>query len=186
MKIVHQIIETLNSIVPFDKKEEEHLHFAKEWINSGAGIFRLIKPATPDPHLVAYFLLLDHIQKKILLVDHRKAGLWLPAGGHVELDEHPQETVKREVLEELFIQADFLFPNPFFLTVTKTVGQTAGHTDVSLWYLLKGHADRAYHFDKEEFNQIRWFSPSDIPYEFSDPHMQRCIEKLKAIHQLSI
>lgn len=185
MKIVDQISETLSSIIPFDKEEKEHLHFAKGWVISGAEIFRLVKPATPDPHLVVYFLLLDPIQKKVLLVDHKKAGLWLPAGGHVERNEHPKETVKREVFEELSIQADFLLHNPFFLTVTKTVGQTVGHTDVSLWYLLKGCADKAYRFNEEEFSQIRWFLPSDIPYEYADPHMQRCIEKLKIINQLS-
>ncbi|MFI5343447.1 MAG: NUDIX domain-containing protein [Chlamydiales bacterium] len=38
------------------------------------------------------------------LVDHKKANLWLPAGGHVEPNEHPRETVKREILEELSIQ----------------------------------------------------------------------------------
>jgi len=59
------------------------VHFAKGWIDSGAQIFRLMKPETPDPHLVAYFLLLDPAQKKVLLVDHKKAGLWLPSGGHV-------------------------------------------------------------------------------------------------------
>jgi 8-oxo-dGTP diphosphatase len=174
----------LAQLFPLIKKRRRHLQFAKEWVNSGAGIFRLIKPATPDSHLVAYFLLLDLVHKKVLLVDHKKAGLWLPAGGHVELDEHPEETVKREVFEELSIHADFLLHNPFFLTVTKTVGQTAGHTDVSLWYLLKGYANQAYRFDEEEFSQIRWFSPSDVPYEYSDPHMQRCIEKLKIINQL--
>lgn len=184
MNVVHQVTETLRSITPFDKMEEEHLHFAKEWVQSGAGIFRLVKPATPDPHLVAYFLLLDPMQKKILLVDHKKAGLWLPAGGHVELNEHPKETVKREVLEELSIQADFLLHNPFFLTVTKTVGHTAGHTDVTLWYLLRGYAEKAYHFDEEEFSQVQWFLPSDVPYEYADPHMQRCIEKLKTMNQL--
>jgi len=161
MKIIHQIKETLSSIVPFDKKEEEHLRFAKEWVNSGGGIFRIIKPATPDPHLVAYFLLLDPLQGKVLLVDHKKVGLWLPTGGHVELDEYPKETVEREVFEELSIQADFLLSNSFFLTVTKTVGQTAGHTDVSFWCLLNGSANKAYCFDEEEFSQIRWFSPSD-------------------------
>ncbi len=184
MTIVHQIKETLNLISPFDRKEEEHLHFARKWINSGSGIFRTTKPATPDPHLVAYFLLLDPIQKKILLVDHKKAGLWLPSGGHIEVNEHPKETVQREVLEELNIKADFLLHEPFFLTVTKTVGQTAGHTDVSIWYLLKGSTDKSYEFDQEEFNQIRWFSPTDIPYERSDPYMQRCIEKLKNLKLL--
>ena len=184
MEIIHQIKEIISFINPLDKKEEQHLQFAKKWIDSGVGIFRLEKPATPDPHLVAYFLLLDSMHKKILLVDHKKANLWLPAGGHVELNEHPRETVKREVLEELSIQADFLLYDPFFLTVTQTVGQTAGHTDVSIWYLLKGFAGTTYHFDQEEFNQVRWFSSTDVPYERSDPHMRRCIEKLKNFNQL--
>lgn len=184
MNIIQQITETINSIVPLDKREEEHLFFTRKWIDSGAEIFRIAKPATPDPHLVAYFLLLDPIHKKILLVDHKKAELWLPAGGHVELNEHPKETVKREVLEELNTEAEFLLPTPFFLTVTQTVGQTAGHTDVSIWYLLKGDVDMSYQFDREEFNQIRWFSSVDVPYEHSDPHMQRCLEKLKSLNQL--
>lgn len=184
MNIVEQIKETLNSIAPLDDKEEEHLRFTRNWISSGAEIFRIAKPATPDPHLVAYFLLLDSMRKKVLLVDHKKAELWLPAGGHVELNEHPKETVKREVLEELDTEAEFLFPTPFFLTVTQTVGQTGGHTDVSIWYLLKGHVDVDYCFDREEFNRIHWFSPMDIPYERSDPHMKRCLEKLKSLNQL--
>ena len=41
-----------------------------------------------------------------------------------------------------------------------------------------------YHFDQEEFNQVRWFSSTDVPYERSDPHMRRCIEKLKNFNQL--
>jgi len=53
------------------------------------------------------FLLIDPIFKHILLVDLIKAGLWLPAGGHVEQNEHPMETVKREVKEELGIEASF-------------------------------------------------------------------------------
>ena len=147
-------------MVPFDKKEEEHLHFAKEWVNSGAGIFRLIKPATPDPHLVAYFLLLDPVHKKVLLVDHKKASLWLSAGGHVELDEHPEETVKREVFEELSIHADFLLHNPFFLTVTKTVGQTAGHTDVSLFLKV---CSRKGDFLRESYFLSRFAGKIPVP-----------------------
>jgi ADP-ribose pyrophosphatase YjhB (NUDIX family) len=184
MTIVQQIKETLEQIFPFDEKEEEHLLFTKKWMDSGAGVFRITKPATPDPHLVAYFLLLDPMQKKVLLVDHRKAGLWLPAGGHVEVNEHPRETVKREISEELNVEADFLLHDPFFLTVTEIVGQTAGHTDVSIWYLVNGSVEKEYRFDQEEFKQVRWFSSTDIPYECSDPHMQRCIEKLRFLNQL--
>ena len=88
MNIIHQIKETIFSIAPFNKKEEQDLLFTKDWLDSGAEIFRIAKPATPDPHLVSYFLLLDPKANEVLLVDHKKAGLWLPTGGHVELNEH--------------------------------------------------------------------------------------------------
>lgn len=174
----HEIYCTISSLSPFDEIEQKHISFTKNWIESGAEIFRTAKPATPNPHLVAYFLLIDSSANQVLLVDHKKAGLWLPAGGHVEPNEHPRETVKREILEELGIEADFMMVDPLFLTVTKTVGQSAGHTDISLWYILNGCSSVAYAFDTEEFVQIRWFSSDQIPYNQSDPHMKRCIDKL--------
>lgn len=179
--MIQEIQQILGAITPFDQQEEDHLHFTRKWIESGAEIFRIAKPATPDPHLVAYFLLLDLVEQKILLGDHKKSGLWLPAGGHVELNEHPKETVKREAREELKVEAEFLLHEPFFLTVSQTVGITAGHTDVSMWYLLKGSVSAAYDFDAREFFSVEWFSFEDIPYTRSDPHMVRAIEKLKAL-----
>ena len=38
--------------------------------------------------------------KKVLLHFHTKTQLWLPPGGHVELDEDPNQTAIREVKEE--------------------------------------------------------------------------------------
>lgn len=62
ISIRQEIQYTINAISPFDKTEQEHITFTKNWIESGAEIFRTAKPATPDPHLVAYFLLkLRHI-----------------------------------------------------------------------------------------------------------------------------
>lgn len=181
MSIRNEIHCTINSLSPFDEIEQEHISFTKNWIESGAEIFRTAKPATPDPHLVAYFLLIDSSANQVLLVDHKKAGLWLPAGGHVEPNEHPRETVRREILEELGIEADFVMADPLFLTVTRTVGQTAGHTDISLWYILKGCSSISYAFDSEEFVQICWFSSDQIPYNQADPHMKRCIAKLSSL-----
>jgi 8-oxo-dGTP diphosphatase len=43
------------------------------WLDSTGDLLRRISPRTPEPHLVSYFLLIDHHQDAILLVDHRKA-----------------------------------------------------------------------------------------------------------------
>jgi 8-oxo-dGTP pyrophosphatase MutT (NUDIX family) len=175
-KHIHTLIR---AIIPYDDVEQEHINDTCLWIESGEPIFRVQKPDVPNKHLVSYFVLFDDVHQKILLVDHKKALLWLPSGGHVEIDEDPKTTVERECLEELGVRADFWAPDPFFITSTLTVGLTAGHTDVSLWYVLKGDSHATYQFDEEEFNKVRWFRLDDIPYEKSDPHMRRFIEKLK-------
>lgn len=176
VKIVYDIVAGIKS---FDDLEARHIADTLSWIESGVPIFRIEKPDVPNKHLVSYFILLDELEKKILLVDHKKAQLWLPAGGHVEIDEDPKETVIRECFEELKIQADFWRAAPIFLTSTITVGLTAGHTDVSLWYILKGNEIQTLNFDKEEFNDVQWFHINEIPYEKSDPHMSRFVNKLK-------
>jgi 8-oxo-dGTP pyrophosphatase MutT (NUDIX family) len=118
-----------------------------------------------------------------LLGDHIKAQLWLPSGGHVELNEHPRDTVVREAQEELGIPAVFLRnqTKPLFVTVTETVGLTPGHTDVSLWFLLLGDIHQPLNFERAEFNDMTWFTYDEIlqshPAIF-DPHMQRFTRKL--------
>ena len=97
---IRELIRTeLAAIEPLDALEAEHLADALAWVDSGVDLFRVAKPATPPKHLVSYFAVVDADQ--ILLVDHKNARLWLPAGGHVELGEHPRATVVRELEEEL-------------------------------------------------------------------------------------
>lgn len=175
-----QIHSLITSLIPFDPQETLHRQFALHWIESGAELFRIKKPDTPHTHLVAYAVFIA--DGKILLTDHKRSGLWLPPGGHVEPGEHPQNAVQREAFEELSVKADFLLPDPLFLTVTKTVQETPGHTDVSLWYILKGNTSDVFHFDQTEFTQIRWFSLEEIPAK-TDPHMSRFVQKLSSFEE---
>jgi 8-oxo-dGTP diphosphatase len=88
--------------------------------------------------------------------------------------------VLRELQEELGIAPAQPVAQPLMLTSTITVGATAGHTDISLWYLV--HADRHQPlvFDTGEFNTVRWFGFHELPFERSDPHLRRFVTKLKA------
>lgn len=183
-----QIIEEIAAMSPLDNLERAHIADAVAWIKSGANIFRIEKPDKPPKHLVSYFAIIDPEHKSLLLGDHIKAQLWLPPGGHVELNEHPRQTVIREAQEEVGHDAQFLKgrTSSFFITVTKTVGLTPGHTDVSLWYLLRGdiHADLT--FERAEFTAMTWYSFDEIleshPAIF-DPHMHRFTRKLAAYLQ---
>lgn len=175
---IRKIIEKVN---PFDELEKEHIKNALAWIGSGEEIFRIQKPDIPPKHLVSYFVLIDPIAKKLLLLDHIKAELWLPSGGHVEKNEHPKKAVEREIREELNREAVFLSPDPFFITQTITVGKTAGHTDVSLWYILQGNSGQSVEYEKQEFNGYEWFDYEEIlnePVSRFDPQMHRFTRKL--------
>ena len=172
---IHQIVSSMR---PLDALEQDHIHFVLDWIESGSEIFRIEKPSTPDTHLVSYFVIANPEMDQLLLVDHKRAELWLPPGGHVEPGENPLETVRREAKEELGIECEFIFHEPILLTVTETVGNVAKHIDVSLWYLLKGDPGQDLKYDHDEFHQIRWFGINEIPFGQSDPHMQRFIQKM--------
>ena len=182
-KMRAKIIDLIKSIRPFDELEKTHIEDAINWINSGVEIFRIEKPDIPPKHLVSYFVLYDYHKNKIMLVDHIKAGLWLPSGGHVEKNEHPNTTVEREIQEELSMSAKFFSSDPLFITQTVTVGKTAGHTDVSLWYLLSADSEKPIQYDLGEFNGYKWFTFKEVldtPIEKLDRYMHRFMKKLEA------
>lgn len=177
-------VALVQDVVPFDVVEDDHRSRALAWMGSTDDVFRRVKPSTPDPHLVSYFVPLDRARERVLLVAHRLAGLWLPPGGHVEPGEDPVRTVRREAYEELGIEAEPIDGNAsaFFLTWTMTRGAEP-HTDVSLWFLLRGDNRQHLHWDRREFADIRWWSLADLraaPAERFDPHLGRFLAKLQA------
>ena len=173
------IREEISAIEPFDAIERAHREDALAWIDSGVELCRTQKPATPPKHLVSYFVLVD--QDHVLLVDHKNAQLWLPSGGHVEPGEHPRTTVVRELREELGLDLADALEAPLMLTISETVGISAGHLDVSLWYVINADRRRELEFDPAEFNSVQWFHSSVAPISRSDPHLQRFLSKLALV-----
>ncbi|MFF4901807.1 NUDIX hydrolase [Streptomyces sp. NPDC001068] len=179
-----RLVELVSGIEPWDDLERRQCETAVQWIAGGAPVYRVRKPDVPVMHLVCYFVVLDETRGRQLLVAHRRAGLWLPAGGHVEPGEDPWAAVVRECQEELGIEAvasPVTGELPFFLTVTRTRGPGV-HTDVSLWYVLDAGVDTVTSWDRGEFDAIRWLTDEQVleePEEFLDPHMHRFTRKLQ-------
>lgn len=180
-KVVHDLVR---DITPGDAVEAEHREDTLRWLEATDDVFRRVKPATPERHLVSYVAILDPADRSTLLVDHINAGLWLPPGGHVEPGEHPAETARRETREELGIEPVFIedAARPSFLTVTRTTGADRGHLDVSLWFLLVGERGMPLTIDRAEFTDARWWTPADVqaaePERF-DPHYRRFVTKVR-------
>jgi 8-oxo-dGTP diphosphatase len=187
LRPVRLVYDLVSDLVPGDQLEAAHRVETLRWLETTDDIYRRQPPMTPPRHLVAYMLLVDDRADAMLLVDHIKAGLWLPAGGHVEPGERPIDTVLRETEEELGIDAAFhpvLGERPVFVTVTKTAGRKDQHTDVSLWFVLDARRGLPLAPDPREFRAARWWSRVDLaaadPAMF-DPNLGRMIAKLDSL-----
>ncbi|MDI6097328.1 NUDIX domain-containing protein [Actinoplanes sp. NEAU-A12] len=174
---VHDVVTRLQ---PIDNLEGEHRGHTLGWLRATDDVYRRVKPAEPPRHLVSYVVPVDPADGGVLLVEHVNAGLWLPPGGHVEVDEDPSVTAAREIEEELGVVAA-VSGAPLFLTVTETVGIDAGHTDVSLWYVVELSRDQVLKPDTGEFHSVRWWTRDEIAAadpKLFDPHLSRFLRKL--------
>ncbi|MGC4108161.1 MAG: NUDIX domain-containing protein [Thermomicrobiales bacterium] len=145
------------------------------------------KPDIPSKHLVAYAIPWDRKSRRILMIDHRLSGLWLPPGGHVEEEEPPAVCAIRELHEELAaVPMDSELPTPVFLTVQGTVG-TPSHDDVSLWFTIAVDPDKPMVPDPWEIRSVRWLDYTDIltnDGEAMEPNMHRFAGKLRGLGML--
>ena len=174
-----ELVRIIRAMAPLDGVEEAHQADALGWIASGVEIYRRVKPAIPPKHLVVYAVIVDPAPRRTFLIEHRKAGLWLPTGGHVDAGEHPFAAAKRELLEETGSTLPALSEWPLLLTVQETVGdRVERHTDVTLWYAFTAEPGARFILDTDECGKGEWFDAAMLSHIDCDPHLTRFMRKL--------
>ncbi|MFC1790200.1 NUDIX domain-containing protein [Patescibacteria group bacterium] len=61
---------------------------------------QLTRDENPQTHFCVYFAACDPKAKRVFLGNHKKSGLWLFNGGHIDEGETPNEALAREISEE--------------------------------------------------------------------------------------
>jgi 8-oxo-dGTP pyrophosphatase MutT (NUDIX family) len=123
---------------------------------------------------VAIFVVHDG---KILLIHHRKLDQWLPLGGHIELDEDPEQAAVREAQEESGLDVELLgerppttgpgtraLITPRFLEIHR-INETHEHIGMIYWARPKrgGGAHAAGpKLAIKEHHDIRWCSADEL------------------------
>lgn len=113
----------------------------------------------PKDHFCAYFLPYNKETKKVFFIHHKKSGLWMSPGGHIDQGEGLLQTLNREVGEELGVRNFFNeLPKPFLLTITSiknTVQPCRSHYDI--WFLMPTDGSD-FQLDPKEFHDARWLT----------------------------
>ncbi|MBF0253962.1 MAG: NUDIX domain-containing protein [Candidatus Omnitrophica bacterium] len=109
---------------------------------------------------------------RVLLVRHKSYDKWLPIGGHIELDEDPEEALYREIAEECGLKVKILADkprhiahpgvkpilNPSFVDAHHIRGR---HSHIAFIYAAtSGSADARLH--EREHSEFKWFAPEEL------------------------
>jgi len=108
-------------------------------------------------------------EEKVLLHLHRKLGMWLPPGGHIERDELPDEAAVREVLEETGVEVELVgerredVEDPVQLhrpagVQLEDIGP--GHQHIDLIYFARPRGSTSIR-DEFSADKVGWYAPED-------------------------
>jgi 8-oxo-dGTP pyrophosphatase MutT (NUDIX family) len=114
---------------------------------------------------------------KLLLIHHRKLDKWLPLGGHIELDEDPEQAALREAKEESGLDVELLGERPpttgpgtraliapRFLDIHR-INETHEHIGMIYWARPKSNGGTLAADPKlatGEHHDIRWCSLDEL------------------------
>lgn len=117
---------------------------------------------TADPtHVTASAIVADG-EGRVVLHLHRRLGVWLQPGGHVDAGEAPEAAVLREVVEETGLAAEHHATPPELLHVDVHEGGR-GHLHLDLRYLLRAPAGAVLRPAPGESREVAWVTYDEVP-----------------------
>jgi len=141
-----------------------------------------------DRHFTATAFVID-ARKRTLLLWHKRLGRWMPPGGHVDPNELPEDTARRECKEETGLDVEIIgeeqndvfagnphegriLKKPFALLLEDIPAseerKEPAHRHMDFVYLARPLDPlQALALQEEEGTELKWFTRSEI--ELLDP-----------------
>lgn len=111
---------------------------------------------------------------KVLLRKHDKYGIWLSVGGHIELNEDPNEAALREVKEEVGLDVKLVGSPPHYRETLERYKELIPpkflnrhyinnhHEHVTLTYFAVSETDGIKSSEEEKSQEWKWFTLEEL------------------------
>jgi 8-oxo-dGTP pyrophosphatase MutT (NUDIX family) len=116
-------------------------------------------------------------KNRILFRLHDKHKIWLCPGGHIELDETPQEAALRETKEEVGLDIELYIPSEYTGPIAGEGAEsqnlipplfmhlhpiTPSHSHISLFYAGRANTDVIVEQENEKSGGIAWLTKEEL------------------------
>jgi 8-oxo-dGTP pyrophosphatase MutT (NUDIX family) len=138
----------------------------------------------PTSHFCVYFLPYNPKAKTVFITHHKKSGLWISPGGHIDQGENLLEALVREVREELgFVYAPPTDFKPFLRTITLIDNPKVPckiHFDT--WCGIETDGSN-FNVDPSEFFDTRWLTILEARRLVVDRPNREAFDKIEMMFQ---
>jgi 8-oxo-dGTP pyrophosphatase MutT (NUDIX family) len=147
------VLAQLGAHRPVDERERRSLHE----VLSALEVLDAPLDQTADPtHLTGSGVVLG--RRGVLLHRHRRLGIWVQPGGHIDPGETPWHAAVRESAEETGLSVGLAGGDPPELLHVDVHDGGRGHRHLDLRYLLEVHGDDRPRPPAGESQEVAWFT----------------------------
>ena len=171
MSMRERIRKEVLRIVPVDAREAESKRLTLAFLEESEALF---DESTQDHHITASAFVVS--ERGMILHLHRRLGIWVQPGGHIDEGESPDEAALRETREETGLPVELA--NPIEIFHVDVHPGPRGHTHYDVRLIVKSEpVDPSP--PPEESQEVHWFSFAEA-LERCEPSMQGAVSKLEA------
>ncbi len=138
----------------------------------------LLREEGVSDHFCSMFVPYVVTTQSVFVGHHKKSGLWMPPGGHIDIGEAPIEAARREITEELRIHEPQQL-SPLALTYVDITNRPDCTRHYDIWFRMTCADETPFDYERNEFYEAGWYPIEQAMRKSSRSMFTRVLMQLK-------